>query len=69
MFQLAKKFFRGAYAGGMRSILIIEAECLDEGVLVTFDDGITALFPASFMSSHLAEAVEITQYPPELMFA
>jgi len=49
----------------MQNLLIIEAECIDDGVLVTFDDGITALFTASFMSAQLSAAVEVVQSGPE----
>jgi hypothetical protein len=43
----------------MEKLQITETECIDDGVLVTFNDGITALFSATFMSAHLREAAEI----------
>jgi hypothetical protein len=45
--------------GPMETPRITETECIDNGVLVTFDSDITALFSASFMFAHLNEAIEV----------
>lgn len=38
--------------------IIIESECIDSGVLVVFDNGMTALFSAAYLYAHLADAAE-----------
>ncbi|SFS06101.1 hypothetical protein SAMN05421771_1166 [Granulicella pectinivorans] len=43
----------------MEPLCITETECIDNGVLVTFDNGVTALFSAPFLFAHLSEAIEV----------
>ena len=43
----------------METLFITETECIDQGVLLTFNTGITALFSAPFLFAHLSEADEV----------
>jgi hypothetical protein len=47
----------------MTSRTIIETECIDNGVLVTFDEGTSALFSAPYLFDHLDDADEVLEDP------
>jgi hypothetical protein len=45
----------------MESLEVVETECIDRGALIIFDDGVSALFSASFLHAHLDDADEVVR--------
>jgi DUF971 family protein len=44
---------------------VIEAERLEDGVIITFDDGKHAIFPASLLRANLPQAEAMSDSKPE----